>query len=62
MAYKQQIITFITYEEYISLQEIVGDCEIAQFELADSIITIFETIQFEQSKIKLDPLLIDVQK
>lgn len=62
MAYKQQIITFITYEEYLELQEMVGDSEVAQYELADAILIIYETIKFGKSIIKDEMLHLDVSK
>ncbi len=62
MDYEQQVITFITYEEYIHLQDLIGDSQVAQYELADAILIIYETMQFGKSKSKLDPFRLDVSR
>ena len=49
MAAIPPVIKFITYEEYLNLQERIGSDELAQFQLADSIMSIYEVMEFGSS-------------
>ena len=49
MATRPPIIKFISYEEYLNMQKLVGSDVLSQFELADSIVSIYEMMEFGAS-------------